>query len=509
MRAWLEPVFDAAQMRAVDNWAIEQQGVPSLQLMEAAGRALAEAVTELAGNARVAVICGGGNNGGDGLVAARRLAGIGQPVEIVMVARPERISTEAAANLERLPAGVRLTWAVRAAEVAAALARSELAVDALLGTGFSGPPREPVAGAIEAINDSGLDVVVADIASGVDASSGEVVGAAVKATVTIGFHATKVGHLVAPGKTRCGQLGVVPIGIPPGVVPEGPVAGRIGPEVLAGLTARGPQSTKFSSGQVVVVGGSRGLTGAPCMAAVASTRAGAGYATVAVPHDLEPIFEQKLTEVMSVACPGPQGRLGAEALETIIGACKRAAAVVIGPGAGRDPETATLMRDLAARIEAPVVIDADGLSAFGDVHLDLLANRRQPTVLTPHEGEMGRLLGRPSEAVADRRLASAAEAARRAGALVVLKGDDTLVTDGEAVAINALAAPALATAGTGDVLAGVIAALLARLEDPFQAACAAVYAHARAGRAAADEIGLAESVIASDVIAALPRGLRR
>lgn len=508
MPAWLDPVLDAVQMRAVDGWAINERGVPSLELMETAGRALAESVADYDDDARVAAVCGGGNNGGDGLVAARHLIETGRKVEVAMVARPERLSADARANFDRLPPQAEVTWVNEAEQLKEVLGRSQLIIDALLGTGFSGEPRQPVAGAIVAINESGLNVVAADIASGVDASTGEVVGPAVKAAMTVTFHASKIGHLVAPGKRHCGQLKVVPIGIPPGAPIAGPAAGLIEAGVLTGLAERGPESTKFSSGQIVVIGGSRGLTGATCLAALAAIRAGAGYATVAVPADLEPIFEQKLTEVMSVGCPGPSGRLGPEALKTIESACERAAAVVIGPGSGRDPGTQALMRELALRLEVPMVIDADALSAFGGEDLRLLSDRQAVTVLTPHEGEMGRLLGRPATEIKRRRLAAAHETARAAAALTVLKGDDTLVTDGDRVAINALSSPALATAGTGDVLAGVIAALLARVEDPLQATSAAVYAHARAGREAAVRVGLTESVIASDVIEALPRGLR-
>lgn len=509
MASWLDPVFDADQMRSVDAWAIEEQGIASLELMETAGRHLAEAVSQLRPDAKVVVVCGGGNNGGDGLVAARHLSGSGQSVAVVMLAAPDRMSADAQHNLGRLPRDVAVTWDRDAIELPASLGEAGVVVDALLGTGFRGEPRPHVAAAIEAINAAEAPVVAADVPSGVDASSGEVASLAVEATVTVSFHAAKIGHLVAPGKHHCGDLKVVAIGIPEGAPVARPVSGRIRSQVLANLARRGATSTKFSSGQVVVVGGSRGLTGAPCLAAMAAIRSGAGYATVAVPADLEPIFEQKLTEVMSVGCSGPAGRLGREAAETVMRACERAAAVVIGPGAGRDDETLELIRELAVRIEAPVVIDADALFAFNEEHLASLRERRGVTILTPHEGEMGRLLALSSASIRRRRVAAAREAAERSGSVVLLKGDDSLVLDSERLAINDLSSPALATAGSGDVLSGVVAALLARSSDPFQAVAAAVYAHARAGRIAADRIGLAESVIASDVIAALPSALRR
>ena len=502
MESWLWPLYDAAGMRSVDRWTIEECGVPSLELMEAAGAAVASAVSELTPDGPIRVICGKGNNGGDGLVAARHLAATGYEVDALLLWPADELSDDARASLDRLGDAT----VIGASELDGRLAESGAVVDAIFGTGFSGAPRDRAASAIEAINRCGDPVIACDIASGVDASSGEADGPAVEADLTVSFHAAKLGHLIAPGKTQTGELRVAPIGIPEGA-PGVPAGGVISESVLELLPARRPGSTKFTSGQVVIAGGSRGLTGAVCMSAEAAIRAGAGYATVAVPADLEPIFEQKLTEVMSVGCPSEGGRLGPDAAETLIGAFERAAAGVLGPGLGRDPGTFSLARRAAMQIGVPLVIDADGLNAFAEA-LDQLRERPAVTVLTPHEGELGRLLGRASKEISRRRLAAAKEAAALSGAILVLKGDDTIVTDGERVAVNGVSAPALATAGTGDVLSGLTAALLARVEDPFVATCAAVLAHARAGDQAARRIGLAESVIATDVIGQIPAGLR-
>jgi len=482
MESWLSPLFDANGIRALDRWAIEQRGIAEADLMEAAGTALAEAVAGLAPSGPVRVVCGKGNNGGDGLVAARRLRGLGFEVETL--------------ELDDGEPGDLDTW----------LRGSGAIVDAIFGTGFKGAPREPAAAAIAAINRCDAPVIACDIASGVDASSGEIEGAAVEADLTVSFHAAKLGHRIAPGKWHTGELRVEPIGIPEGG-PSDPSAGTIGPAVLDSLPARGVRSTKFSSGQVVIAGGSRGLTGAVRMSSLAAIRAGAGYATVAVPADLDAIFESSQPEVMSVGCPGGDGCLAPAGLKTIRKAFERAAAGVIGPGMGRDPATVELAREAVAAIEAPLVIDADGLNAFAG-EIAPLGERRAPTILTPHAGELGRLLARSTEEIAARRLAAAREAAVKAGAIVVLKGDDTIVTDGDRIAVNALAAPALATAGTGDVLSGIAAAMLARGLEPFTGACAAVFAHARAGRDAARRIGLVESVIAGDVIESIPAGMR-
>jgi NAD(P)H-hydrate epimerase len=499
MEPWLKPLYDADGMRAVDSWAIEEIGVPSLDLMEAAGRAVAEAVAEVALDGPVRVVCGKGNNAGDGLVAARHLAEMGYAVEALLLWPAAELSGDAAANLGRF-GGEHVDG-----ELGPRLVDSGAVVDAIFGTGFSGEPREPARAAIEAIGGCGAPVVACDVASGLDASSGEVEGAAVEADVTVSFHAAKLGHLIAPGKWHTGELRVAPIGIPEGA-PAEPAGGTIDAAVLELAPRRGARSTKFSSGQVTIAGGSRGLTGAVQMSSRAAIRAGAGYATVAVPADLEPIFEGGQPEVMSVGCPGGDGCLAPASARTLRRAFERAAAGVLGPGLGRDPGSVELAREVLPSIGAPLVLDADGLNAFAG-ELGRIAARDAPTVLTPHAGELGRLLGRSSEEVAAHRLAAAREAAREAEAIVVLKGDDTIVTDGERVAVNALSAPGLATAGTGDVLSGVVAALLARGLEPFTAACAAVLAHARAGRDAAARIGAAESVIATDVIDSIPAGL--
>jgi ADP-dependent NAD(P)H-hydrate dehydratase / NAD(P)H-hydrate epimerase len=503
MEPWLRGLYDAEGMRAVDRWAIEDQGVDSPALMEAAGRAVAEAVAKLAPGGPVRVVCGKGNNGGDGLVAARLLGEMGFEVEALLLWPAADLTDDAGANLGRLSDVVE----IGDGDIVARLAGSAVVIDAIFGTGFSGAPREPAAGAIAAIGACGAQVVACDIASGVDAATGEAAGAHVEADVTVTFHGAKVGHYVAPGKWATGELAVASIGIPAGA-PEPAAAGIIDPAVLDLAPRRGSRSTKFSSGQVTIAGGSRGLTGAVRMASTAAIRAGAGYATVAVPVDLEPIFEAAEVEVMSRGIAGPAGRLGSEGAEELLAAFAKAAAGVLGPGLGRDEDSLALARAVAPRIEAPLVIDADGLNAFAG-QLDRLAARPAPTVLTPHAGELGRLLERDSEEIAARRLAAAKEAAAWSGAVVVLKGDDTIVTDGERVAINAIAAPGLATAGSGDVLSGITAALLARGLEPFAAACAAVVAHARAGREAARRVGLTESVIATDVIGAIPVGLLR
>lgn len=501
---WLEPLFDADATGALDRWAIDEVGIESLTLMETAGGVLArETELVLQGSDRmpVRIVCGKGNNGGDGLVAARHLREAGHDVDVLLLWPAEELSPDSSANLGRLDGAYR---EIVVSDLAAALSGSGVIVDAIFGTGFEGAPRDPADAAIVAINAAGAPVVACDMPSGVDGSSGEAAGVAVEADLTVTFHTHKLGQVVAPGKRFAGRVVVAPIGIPGGG-PAEPVAGVIGKDVLGRAPTRGADSTKFSSGEVLVIGGSRGLTGAPAMAASAAIRAGAGYATVGCPASLEAILEVKLTEVMTVGLDDVDGGLGAAAAAPVLARAERAACVVLGPGIGRAPQTARLVRDLAPRIDAPLLIDADGLNAIG-TDLETLAGRARPTVLTPHAGELGRLLGMPSDEVGAHRVAAVRRAAGSSGATVVLKGDDTIVVSGERVAVNALSSPGLATAGTGDVLSGTIGGLLARGMDPFEGTCAAVLGHARAGRIAADRHGT-DHVIATDVIEALPGGL--
>ncbi|MFP5362785.1 MAG: NAD(P)H-hydrate dehydratase [Thermoleophilia bacterium] len=496
---WLDPLFGAEQMRAIDRWAIEERGVPSLELMERAGAGLALLTDRTVPRGPVAVVCGKGNNGGDGFVAGRLLRELGRTVRILLLAEPEQYAGDPAVNLDRL-AGEHEFFDPRALRDAAVV------VDAIFGTGFEGEPRGVARDAIEAIASAGAVVVAADVASGVSASTGEAARASVVARATVTFAAPKPAHWIGPGKQHTGELHVVDIKIPPGA-PVTADVGLLSERVHALVPRRSTSATKFSSGHVLVAGGSRGLTGAPCLAAEAAMRAGAGYVTALVPASLEPIFETRLLEVMTRGLPDDRGALSPAGIDAALELTSRAGALVLGPGAGRSEAAFAFLRTIAARADVPLLLDADGLNAHAG-SLDALAQRAAPTVLTPHAGELARLLDSSSDEVGRTRLRSAREAARRANAVVVLKGDDTIVAlpDGRA-AVNGLAAPALATAGTGDVLSGVIAAYLAKRLDPFAAACAGVRRHVAAACVAAGEHG-ADGVIASDVIAALPRAVR-
>jgi NAD(P)H-hydrate epimerase len=446
----------------------------------------------------VVVVCGKGNNGGDGLVAARILRQAGRDVEVLAVAPPDELRGDAGEQLRRLPGDPPRPFDAARLEGAGAI------VDALLGTGATGAPREPEV--IETMNAAGAPIVAADVPSGVNASTGEVEGAAIRAVATATFHRAKPGLWIHPGKARAGTVEVVDIGIPAGAPVERDI-GLIGPGALAEMPRRTPESTKFSSGNVFVIGGSHGLTGAPTMAAMAAMRAGAGYVTVGAPSPLEASFSVRLLEAMMTGLPEADGALSEEAVEPALKAIRRADAVVLGPGLGRTPGAQAFARAMYERVDVPLVVDADGLNALAVIFRDGLPQRPWPTVLTPHAGELGRLLDVDSSEVGAQRLQHAREAAAAARAIVVLKGDDTLVASATGrVAISPGGAPGLATAGTGDVLSGVLGAMLAKGLPAAHAACAGVHVHLRAGQLAADPHG-PEAVIASDVIARLPAAL--
>jgi hydroxyethylthiazole kinase-like uncharacterized protein yjeF len=497
--AWLDPLFEAAEIRSADAWAIEERGVPSLDLMERAGVGLARVTAAAARPGPVRVVVGKGNNGGDGLVVARLLREEGREVDVLAVVPPSELRGDPATNLERLPGAPPEQFAPER------LAGSGVVVDALLGTGFEGKPREPLASAIAAINAEDGPVVACDVPSGVNASTGEVEGEAVRAVATATFHRSKIGLHVEPGKSNAGRVEVVEIGIPRGA-PGAATAGLISERVLDLYPRRERTGSKFTAGVVVVAGGSLGLTGAPTMAARSAQRAGAGYVQVAVPAPVQQAVDLRLLEQMSRALPDEDGFHTPAGVDVVAAMAERAGAVVLGPGLGRADSAAAFARGVARAVRTPLLVDADGLNAHAG-RLGLFAECEAPTVLTPHEGELGRLLELDSGEIKARRLYHARRAAERSGAVVLLKGDDTLVVppDGP-VAISPGGTPALATAGTGDVLSGLIGALLAKGLGAFEAAALGALAHSLAGRAAAERFG-ADHVMAGDVIDSLPRGL--
>jgi ADP-dependent NAD(P)H-hydrate dehydratase / NAD(P)H-hydrate epimerase len=501
---WLDPLYEAGEMRAVDKWAIEEQNVPSLDLMERAGIGLARIVAARARPGPVRIVIGKGNNGGDGLVVARLLREERREVDVLAAGDPSELKGDVKTNLDRLPGAAPEPFDPDR------LAGSGAIVDAMLGTGFEGEPREPIKGAIEAINAiEDVPVIACDVPSGVNATTGEVEGEAVRAAATGTFHGSKIGLHVAPGTFHSGDVEIVAIGVPRGA-PAPVNAGLITPRVLELVPHRPRDGSKFKSGVVVIAGGSRGLTGAPTMVALAAQRTGAGYVQVAVPESAEQALELRLLEAMTKGLPEEDGMHTEAGAEQVAEMAERAGAIVLGPGLGKADGPRAFARKLARIADKPLLIDADGLNAHAGA-LEDLAERDAPTVLTPHAAELGRLLDVDSDEIERRRLHHAREAAERSGAVVLLKGDDTIVAQPgeEPTAISPGATPALATAGTGDVLSGVIGALLSKGLGAFEAAAAGAYAHAQAGKHAAREIGGADHVVAGDVIDAIPVAFTR
>jgi NAD(P)H-hydrate epimerase len=453
----LEPLYSASEMRAAEE---RYPGYPGSagELMERAGAAVAQEVLRTyPGARRVAVVCGGGANGGDGRIAARILRESG--LEVVETDDPGGGGTD-------------------------------VVIDALFGTGFHGAPREEAAAAIERINVTGAPVVSVDIPSGVDATTGEVAGAAVEADVTVTFHGRKVGLVVAPGRFHSGRVVVAGIGLD--AAPTALVRGT--PALLDRIPLRGARDSKFSAGSLLVVGGAPGTTSAAVLAATGALRADAGYVTLAVPAAALPVAETLALE------PVKRGFEWSSAAEALQADVARSSAVALGPGLGRSDEARALVRALLERADLPAVVDADAL--FGLARVD----RSAPTVLTPHAGELARLLGVEPAWVSAHRLEAAAEAAERFAAVVLLKGPDTIVCAPEGrVIVCDTGPPSLATAGTGDVLTGVVGAFLAKGVDVVDAAAAAAIAHGLAARSLPHQAGL----IASDVAAALPGVLDR
>jgi ADP-dependent NAD(P)H-hydrate dehydratase / NAD(P)H-hydrate epimerase len=469
----MRPILTPAEMAAADARTIAG-GVLEAELVDRAGAAVARAARRLLGGTygrRVVVVAGKGNNGADGVVAARLLDGWGARVDVL-----------------------RLVEGIDPDRLGRALGRADLAVDAMFGTGFRGPLVDEAASVATALDRALLPVLAVDIPSGVDGSTGAVAGPAVAATATVCLAALKPGLLFHPGADYAGDVEVADIGIRPSD-PSIWVAGD--DDVAAWLPPRPAESHKWSVGAVFVVGGSEGMTGAPMLSARAALRAGAGLVIAGLPG--KAAVRASGGEVITRSLPATAGALDETGSKEVLDGLGRFGALVVGPGLGQKKPTAAAVRRLVAEAPVPLVLDADGLNALaGD--LEPLLARTASTILTPHAGEYERLAG---EAVGDNRLEAARQLARRARSCVVLKGSRTVVAapNGQS-AINLSGGPWLATAGTGDVLSGMVAALLARGMAPFEAATAAVHLHGRA----ADVAGHA-GLVAGDLIEALPRVL--
>jgi len=509
-------ITTAAEMREIDRVTTERYSVPSLTLMENAGSAVARFILEHYPKAnRIAVVCGKGNNGGDGFVVARELHRTGRVVELVLLARPAEIQADAAAMFRHLPipAITVLSEQELQAESARSLGHCDLIVDAILGTGFRPPVKGLYAAAVSVINRSACAVVAVDIPSGADSDTmsyqqGEGIA---RADAIVTFTAPRPAHVF--GNLTRGAIIVAPIGSP-----EEAIVSKLNLEVItprdfaALLTPRPRDSNKGMYGHALIVGGSFGKSGAAAMAGMAALRAGVGLSTVATPRSVLTAVASFAAELMTVPLPETDvGSLSQAALQN--GRFEQLASpmtvLAIGPGIGRHPDTAEFVRQLIPLVKVPLLVDADGLNAFQG-KTELLDGNHRPLVLTPHPGEMSRLAGIPVKTVQADRLNVARRFAREHHLILVLKGDRTIVAlpDGYAW-VNPTGNPGMATGGTGDILTGMTAGIIGQLpNDVARATLAAVYLHGLAGNVAAENMG-EHSLVATDLLASLPEAFRR
>jgi hydroxyethylthiazole kinase-like uncharacterized protein yjeF len=506
-------VVTAREMQDIDRKTIEGIGIPGSVLMERAGCAVAFKILELFDRRKIIVLAGGGNNGGDGIVAARELFNRGWNAKVLLFAKRERLSQDCRSQCliaERMGVPVEFRAGITGGDLHRAVV-----VDALFGTGLSKDVEGDMAGAITFLNGSHATVVSVDIPSGVSSDTGRIMGVAVDADHTVTFGLPKRGHLLHPGAGCTGRLFIENIGFPGSLLDS--------EDLKVELTERGyvsslvPERRRYSHkgnyGHVLIVAGSRGKTGAAFMAAKACLRAGAGLVTIGVPESLLDVFQSRVTEEMTLPLPDRgDGTLSFRAAEAIFRfLSERANVLCIGPGIGVSGETEMLVDELVRCSEMPMIIDADGLNSIRDV--SILRTSRAPLILTPHPGEMARLLKEDAGSglgnkVEEDRISVALAFSEGTGTYLVLKGVPTITAgpDGKAF-INPTGNPGMATGGAGDVLTGMISSLVGRGLPPLQAAVLGVYIHGLAGDLAAWNKG-EHALIASDITEALPQAFR-
>lgn len=495
-------LYTALEMGSADARA-QDLGIPGGVLMECAGAQMASAALERFAPRRALVVSGGGNNGGDGFVIARELHRSG--VDVAVLATKSEYEGDPAINLEILR-NLQVRFIVQE-DLDSELGVADLVVDALLGTGFSGEVRAKEAGIIEKMNSARAPVLAVDVPSGVDGTTGEVQGVAVSADLTVCAHAMKVGCVISPGREHSGEVVAVDIGVPPEADVDPSLVWTDAGSLRGKIPRTAEPAHKYSAGALFVVAGSRGTTGAPLMVVHGAQRVGCGIVFLATSEGAAPAVDLALTEALVYGvAEDEQGFMASAALEEILEHAGRASALVMGPGTGTGEEGRRLVEGILREVELPVLLDADAITNL--VGTDVLARRDFPTVITPHAGELGRLLESGAKEVSARRLDSARRAAEQHRCCVLLKGSDTLVVEGEKGAVNSTGNVALATAGTGDLLSGVIGALLSRGMDAYEASRAGAWVHGRAAELWLEETGWpAESFVATDLLDYLPRAV--
>lgn len=495
----------AKEMQLIDRKAIRSFGIPSMALMERAGLAVVERATEYFDAPKALVIAGPGNNGGDGVMVARELLNRGRKASVLLTSRQENLSPDCRAQLKaarEFGVPVRFGYTPTAQELHGAVI-----VDAIFGTGLTKNIKGAIAGTINAINSSGCPVVSVDMPSGVSADTGQALGGAVQADITVTFGAAKRGHLLHPGAALTGELFVHDIGFPRELISTIKCIGPSAAEMALLLPEREPGSHKGDHGHLLVLAGSKGKTGAAFMAAEAALRAGAGLVTLGAPEALFDIYQARATEAMTLSLPSTKdGAFSSAALEETLSFCSSSAtAIAIGPGLGMDKDTVKLVREIVRLSPVPAILDADAINALGPGAAGILGRSHSPVVLTPHPGEFARISGMSAKKTLEDRPAAALRFAKKSGACLALKGAPTIIASPEGeIFINTTGGPALAKAGSGDVLTGMTGGLIATGMVPLEAAVLGAYLHGLGGDIAAEELG-EHSVTASDVIGRIPQ----
>lgn len=504
----------ADEMRALDQKAIKEYGIPGIVLMENAALAVMKVIREVLGDLpgkKITVFAGKGNNGGDGFAISRHLINNGAEVKVMLLGNPEEVSGDAKTNLDILyRLGNKIFPVVNPNSlniVKVALGYSDLVVDAVFGTGFRGTMDQHASNIIELLNSTkGKPVIAVDVPSGLESNTGKINGACVKATHTVTFGLPKLGQVLQPGYEYCGDLRVVDISLPTEAVEQVKSNHHLITKnmIYKKLPQRPAWGHKGTFGKVLVIGGSEGLTGAAALASMSALRAGAGLVTLGLPESLNGLMEMKLTEVMTQPLPETKEKtldlLALEEIKQLLNSCQ---ALALGPGLSNHSRTGELVRGILKDAELPLVLDADGLNAIVS-HTELFANYKGDLVLTPHPGEMARLLGIEITEVQNNRLSIAIDAAREWKSVVVLKGNRTLIATPEGkVFVNVTGNPGMGTGGTGDVLTGIIGGLMAQGLNAEDAAVTGVYIHGLAGDLAAGQKGVI-SMIAGDLLETLP-----
>lgn len=505
------------EMRRIDKKAIEEIGIPSIVLMENAGLKVADAIEKKYGPLKgkyVYIFAGSGNNGGDGMVVARHLFNQKVKAKIFLLAEKKNIKGDAAINLaitEKMGIPMReITSPAFMESLEKELEKADVVIDALLGTGAKGAPRGLMKKVIDLINKHSKNTVAVDIPTGVDADRGEVRGEAIKAEYTVSLAYPKRGLYLYPGMDYAGEIEIADIGIPTGLEED-----KINCELLAlpdiskKLFFRKPSSHKGSFGHLLVIAGSPGMTGAASLTALSALRVGVGLVTLGIPEDLNPILETKLTEVMTLPLPQSKDKtLCREGFEKIKDFSQKCKAIAIGPGISSNKQTKELISMIIDQLNIPLVIDADGINVLAG-ELSLLKKYKASLIITPHPGEMGRLMGTSAEEIQKDRIRSTVALAKKIGAIVVLKGAKTVIASKEGNSwVNLTGNPGMATGGSGDILTGIIGGLLTQKLSSLEAAKTGVYLHGYAADLAAQKKGEI-SLIASDTLETIPEAIRR